>query len=230
MYVNQVNMTIDVGESSSTSISPDDNSMSVIGLVLAGGLSSRMGQDKSLLRLKDKNQTLLSHAQDLLTHAGVGTVLVSGKEPEQIHDIYPDCGPLAGVHAGMSYLAERHPGQVTERSGDDVQQAMGLLVLPVDMPNVTPNTLKALVSEGMQSDVIVHFTGFNLPVYIPYKTDLFTFLECVLREGKSLSLFNMFEKNHANAIANPGDIHPNEFDNINSPEQWLELNQSFTSG
>lgn len=230
MYFDQDNTMTGIRKISSPSMLPDSNSFNVIGLVLSGGLSTRMGQDKSLLRLTDTNQTLLSHARGLLTSAGVGTVLVSGKKPEQIHDIYPDSGPLAGIHAALSYLVEQHNGQDTERSGDDTQQFSGLLVLPVDMPNITPSTLKLLISQATQGDAIVHFTGFNLPVFIPYKANLFTYIECVLREDKSLSLFNMFVKNQANAIAVPADIRPNEFDNINSPEQWLELNQGLIKG
>tara|TARA_R110002012_G_scaffold166251_1_gene329631 strand:+ start:126 stop:815 length:690 start_codon:yes stop_codon:yes gene_type:complete len=226
MYFNQDSTMTGIRETSSPSMSPVSNSINVIGLVLAGGLSTRMGQDKSLLRRTDTNQTLLSHAQGLLTSAGVGTVLVSGKKPEQIHDIYPDSGPLAGIHAALRYLVEQH----TERSDDDAQQVSGLLVLPVDMPNITPSTLNLLISQATQGDAIVHFAGFNLPVYIPYKANLLTYIECVLREDKSLSLLNMFVKNQTNAIAVPGDIHPNEFVNINSPEQWLELNQGIVKG
>jgi len=70
------------------------------GIVLAGGLSSRMGQDKALLRWQGRS--LLAHMCALLQAAGAQTLRVSGSYPalpgvESVPDLVPRCGPLGGA-------------------------------------------------------------------------------------------------------------------------------------
>lgn len=72
------------------------------GIVLAGGLSSRMGQDKALLRWQGRS--LLAHMCALLQAAGAQTLRVSGSYPvlpgvESVPDLVPRCGPLGGSTA-----------------------------------------------------------------------------------------------------------------------------------
>ena len=86
------------------------------GLVLAGGQSRRMGQDKAVMSYH--GHPLMKHAATLLKHAGCQQVLISRNQPGYLNDILPDNGPLGGVHAALSTL----------NAGDE------LLVVPVDMP------------------------------------------------------------------------------------------------
>ncbi len=107
----------------------------VYGLVLAGGRSKRMGQDKALLRVDGETQ--LSRAVHLL-EPFVDQVFVSTRvdqqdEPErskfrQIVDRYRDLGPLAGILSAM----EEHPDA-------------GWLVLACDLPNVEELTIRYLL-------------------------------------------------------------------------------------
>lgn len=108
----------------------------VFGLVLAGGASKRMGQDKALLRVDGETQ--LSRAVALLK-SKLDRVFVSARvdqqdEPErkkyeQIVDRYQDMGPLAGVLSAM----ESYPDA-------------GWLVLACDLPNVDAHTIEFLIS------------------------------------------------------------------------------------
>ncbi|TYP75574.1 molybdenum cofactor guanylyltransferase [Paenibacillus methanolicus] len=91
------------------------------GLILAGGLSSRMGTDKAalliggkplLLRLAEgmareaRDPIAISVAderreaayRDLLRHSPVA------RQVRYVRDVYPGSGPLAGLHAGLSSL------------------------------------------------------------------------------------------------------------------------------
>jgi molybdopterin-guanine dinucleotide biosynthesis protein A len=87
-------------------VKPDPVQSSAEGFVLAGGRSTRMGQDKALLQLAgrsllelalDKLRTLPLAAapriaaarSDLSSYAGV------------IADLHPGCGPLSGIEAAM---------------------------------------------------------------------------------------------------------------------------------
>lgn len=80
-------------------------------LILAGGRSRRMGSDKPLLELG--GETLLERAVRFWrAREGIGAVLVAvgGEEhlpalPEgsrPVYDLYPGCGPMAGLHAAFA--------------------------------------------------------------------------------------------------------------------------------
>ncbi len=107
----------------------------VYGLVLAGGRSKRMGQDKALLCVDGETQ--LSRAVRLL-EPFVDQVFVSTRadqhdEPERskfrrIVDRYHELGPLAGILSAM----EEHPDA-------------GWLVLACDLPNVEELTIRYLL-------------------------------------------------------------------------------------
>ncbi len=100
------------------------------GIVLAGGLSTRMGRDKALLPWHGR--TLLEHMRGLLRQAGCRRVWVSGNYPAfgGIADRLARCGPLGGLYSVAMCMPE-----------------CATLVLPVDMPNVTPGLLQRLFAE-----------------------------------------------------------------------------------
>jgi molybdopterin-guanine dinucleotide biosynthesis protein A len=94
--------------------------------ILAGGLSSRMGRDKSRLRLGGR--TLLAHIR--------GTARVIGL-PHRIirHDLVVQCGPLGGLYTAL----------VTSR-------ADATLFLSCDMPFVSAGLLEMLVCKAKQDE------------------------------------------------------------------------------
>lgn len=107
------------------------------GLVLTGGKSKRMGQDKALLKINEKSQ--VQHAYDLLSEF-CAKVFVSCRPDQaelpgrrdfpQIHDkpSYADIGPLAGIVSAM----EEHP-------------RLPWIVLGCDLPFVTRQTIEKLI-------------------------------------------------------------------------------------
>ena len=95
---------------------PEQNNCA--GLILAGGQSRRMGQNKALIALD--GQTLLERAIERLRPQVQELAINAPQDALQQHDtavlenfsLVPDLktgflGPLAGVHAGMSYFAQR---------------------------------------------------------------------------------------------------------------------------
>jgi molybdenum cofactor guanylyltransferase len=86
--------------------------VSMAGYVLAGGRSSRMGQDKALLHVGSSVTMLQSIAQRVEESAGkvtlVGNPLKYGHFGYPvIPDLRQGCGPLAGMEAALSHsLAE----------------------------------------------------------------------------------------------------------------------------
>jgi molybdopterin-guanine dinucleotide biosynthesis protein A len=81
--------------------------MKAAAIILSGGKSSRMGTNKALLKINEK--TNIERIADTLKLSFNDIILVTN-HPEQypflgvkmVSDIYPDKGPLAGVHAGLN--------------------------------------------------------------------------------------------------------------------------------
>jgi molybdopterin-guanine dinucleotide biosynthesis protein A len=115
------------------------------GIVLAGGRSVRMGEDKSNLKLA--NQTLLSRVVQTVSLicpeviiAGGERGLADGHGPDVrwVADASGSFGPLAGVTAGL--LAARHDA---------------CLVVACDMPFLNPALLTHLVDRLEKFDAVV---------------------------------------------------------------------------
>ncbi len=172
--------------------------MSRMGFVLAGGESSRMGADKAFLDFG--RQTLLVRALTVMAAVSdrvaiVGdpgkfeTVLgsqfpVLSKSPRQslttenrelrtvIADVFPGCGPLAGIHAALVHsTAELN------------------LMLAVDMPFVSSELLAFLfrAAEDEDNDAIVTVprTRKGLqPLCAVYRREFGSVAEQALRAGK----------------------------------------------
>lgn len=114
-------------------------------VVLAGGLSRRMGQDKRRLRLWGADgPTLLEH-----TVAAVGAlcadVVVVLNDPEGwpglqgriVGDLFPDGGALGGIYSGLAACAHDYA-----------------LVVACDMPLLSPALLGAMLARPRDYDVL----------------------------------------------------------------------------
>ncbi|WP_068497384.1 molybdenum cofactor guanylyltransferase [Paenibacillus kribbensis] len=108
----------------------------VTGIIVAGGRSSRMGQDKALLQLG--GVTVLERIAEVLGQVA-GRVIAVTRDTEQYRglglettaDLYPGLGPLSGIHAGLS-------ASKTEWG----------IVVACDMPFVQPEVLHALLAHA----------------------------------------------------------------------------------
>lgn len=124
------------------------NSVKLLGVVLAGGRSCRMGQDKSELPFADSN--MLDVMINKLVLAGFTNILVSGRQHQNYDSIADDTsftGPLGGIRSTLM----RRPGYD------------GYVFLPTDMPLLPPTLLTAL----RHSVQAAFFTNHPLPCFIP---------------------------------------------------------------
>ncbi|MGB1090899.1 MAG: NTP transferase domain-containing protein [Oceanobacter sp.] len=133
----------------------------VLGLVLAGGESRRMGRDKALLPFKGFSSLLhrqvklmqqlplfelvVSRHERLQTPTDLGVPILSDHNDQQ-HD-----GPLAGLHSAAFAYPE----------------ADALLVLPVDLPLMDSSSMDRLLTEGIKRQVPLYFEDEYLPLYLP---------------------------------------------------------------
>ena len=172
----------------------------VIGVVLAGGGSRRMGRDKALLEWQGR--PLLDHVRARLWAAGCESVVTSRAAPGCIADFYPDRGPLGGIHA----VLRRRP-------------ANGYLVVPVDMPLLSVALLRGLIDGGRDHGHCYYRHSF-LPCYLSGDPGLPDRLAQRLRRG-DLALGGFLRALHARALDGGDDA---AFLNTNTPETWRRAN------
>lgn len=80
----------------------------ITGIVLAGGKSSRFGQDKGLFNYRGK--PLVLHASEIIKPI-CNEIFISTNSPHDyaftgiptIVDIHKDCGPISGIHSGLHH-------------------------------------------------------------------------------------------------------------------------------
>ncbi|MDG2176998.1 MAG: molybdenum cofactor guanylyltransferase [Gammaproteobacteria bacterium] len=181
------------------------------GLLLAGGKSSRMGQDKRLLKIE--GQSLLKRAIDLLEQSSASRILISGDVDEHdcIPDLLPDCGPLGGLHAVLHFL--------DNESGLD---GSPLLVIPVDMPMLDSNTLTALLDSIGESEAC-QYENEIFPCVFRMTSNLKDHLDGLFAEGKELggkrSMKALLVAFSAYSVSTE-KISDQTFKNMNHPDDW----------
>lgn len=128
--------------------------MTLVGVILAGGKSSRMGEDKALLPWRGAESLLMHQASTLAEIVGPDAVYVSGSRAgfKSIPDNKQNCGPLEGVKTSLEHLVRVH-------------SAFQVAFIPVDMPLLTSSEIGDLISNIGPSDAAI-FEGTNLPVFI----------------------------------------------------------------
>lgn len=141
-------------------------------VLLAGGHSRRMGRDKAQLRWQGR--TFLHHQAEKAQALGAGQILVSGYRGEDcpwpvVPDVYPERGPLGGMHA--CFQAAAHPL---------------CLVLSVDVPLVPKELLHRLVQAQRTTGgdaVLACCEGRWEPLIAVYRADLAGQIEQIIRPG-----------------------------------------------
>ena len=111
-------------------------------VILAGGLSRRMGRDKAALPAGDG--TLIEHLARRLAPVVDETIIAGGSgrpalpDVTMVEDRYPGLGPLAGMHAGL--LASRSPL---------------VWVVGCDLPDADPRLASLLCGLARDVDAVV---------------------------------------------------------------------------
>jgi molybdopterin-guanine dinucleotide biosynthesis protein A len=184
----------------------------VSAFILAGGKSSRMGQDKAFLRLGDR--TLLAHALQL-AHAVSGNAWIVGSTEKfadygsVAEDVYPERGPLAGIHAALT------------RTSTDLN-----LIMAVDLPFLQPGLLNYLISQacGTAAVVVVPRAGGGLqPLCALYRQSFAEVAERALRAGRN-KIDNLFAEVTTRVIEQEelqrNGFREEMFRNLNTRQDW----------
>jgi molybdopterin-guanine dinucleotide biosynthesis protein A len=192
----------------------------VSGFVLAGGKSTRMGQDKAAVTLNGR--TLLEHA--LAALRGVcrdvsilGRHDLYGSLAPVYEDIFSGCGPLGGIHAALSN-----------------SQTQFNLIIAVDTPFLVPEFLSYLAERAIASAAVVttpEIDDYTQPLCTVYSLDFLAIAEHALRlkNYKIVPLFPagrtlVIKQAELRRFAFAADM----FENLNTPEDLARARRRFS--
>ena len=201
-----------------------DSAEGIAGFVLAGGRSSRMGEDKALMELEGR--PLIAHALEVSRTAGLAPKIAGArtdlsKFAQVIADDEDGRGPLAGVVSALK------------------STVLGWAVfLSVDMPLMAPELMGCLIRSAQATGAAITLTSVNgfaqtFPTVVRRKV-LPSLHECLERdEGGCFSAFSAAAQQQgehvqvlaAEALAQSGlvadarGLWPYQwFQNVNTPE------------
>ncbi len=210
------------------------SAQSVTGFVLAGGRSSRLGQDKVLLPWN--NSTLLEEALRklcLVVGAEHGRVRICTNRlelgryapvvPDAQSDRAESAGPLAGILAAL-----------------EVAETDWNLFLPVDLPLLPVEFLSGLLAYARASQalaVIPYLANHPQPLCAAYHRKLLPGLQQAFLDGRYKVMLAMQEataqtantipENSALARYDVNPTHADWFLNINTPEELAQARTKF---
>jgi molybdopterin-guanine dinucleotide biosynthesis protein A len=182
-------------------------------IILAGGSSDRMGQDKASIAIEGSTilQALVCRFAD-----GLGPVIVVGRQEQGleveratvVHDIYQQAGPLGGLHAGL--LA----------SPDEES-----FVLACDMPFADPELARYMLTRLSDHDAVVPVLERGPePLFAVYRKSCLGAVESSIAAGR-LRMRDALERLDVLYVPEDKirerDPDLRSFVNINTPEDYL---------
>lgn len=184
--------------------------------MLAGGQSQRMGSNKALLRIDDR-ETLIERVVRNLKSLSDDIVVVSNT-PElyadlpvrQTSDQFSGAGPLAGLHAGLQ--AAQHPWS---------------LVVACDMPLVDHRLVRFMILLTQGHDLVVpRWNGDFEPLHALAHQTCLPAIETRLKAGQRRVI--SFYPDVRVRVVEPHEIgifdpEGRSFFNANTPDDWQRL-------
>jgi molybdopterin-guanine dinucleotide biosynthesis protein A len=175
----------------------------IVGLVLAGGRSSRMGEDKAMLRIDGRS--LLERTLAALRAAGAERVAISGSRAGGIPDRWPGAGPVGGIASAIEGLPDGE-----------------WLVVPVDMPWLGNEVLAPLLAS--RTNAATHWQDHPLPMRLtmnPSTRDVLA--DFMTRTGPGCSVSALQQRLGATTLPVDG-LDTRWLLNCNTPDEWREAN------
>lgn len=188
------------------------------GAILAGGRSSRMGCDKRFLKIN--SEYLVDRALRMVVNiVGADHTVLCGNVPDRncVHDSIVGIGPMAGILAAVQVVRARQGARDA-----------WLLVLPVDMPQLTEKLLYQLFLSipkiPEKSPSIIAYENFEMPFILRCDSKL---------EAKILEIckFDVASQRSIRWLLGSSDVLRVMLDpedkrlmiNANSPVEWEEV-------
>lgn len=183
--------------------------MNIEAIILAGGKSSRMGNDKGLALLN--NKPMVAHVIDTLKQITDDVIIISNQEEYNkfglpvYGDLIKESGPLAGIYTGLFY----------SKNNKNV-------VLSCDVPLVSVELLNFLIknSEGFDVTIPIKNNKTHQIIGIYDKKCIPTFKNELEQNQRKIKV--AIEKVNLN-IVDANQFNEKEFTNVNTPTEFKEL-------
>lgn len=185
-------------------------------VLLTGGKSRRMGQNKALLTIK--GQTFLEHTIAQLADFDELFLSASDKFPYLsfglpiVEDLMPDCGPMGGLYSSLCSC-----------------QSDWLLAVSCDMPLLDSGVLHYLlefVSDAYDAFVITDRSGRIHPLCAVYSKKAAAVFKKYLSEG-NYRLMAALESMRVKYVPLSHSIYPDTvLSNTNTPEDYAAIKRS----
>jgi len=177
----------------------------MIGFILAGGASRRMGRSKAFLDLG--GVTVIERVASLLKPL-FAEVAISTNDPERYghlglpvyRDLVSDCGPLGGIYTAL----KRSPNFAN-------------FFVPCDMPFVREDHIRRLMDVASGADVVLYRHEYFEPLLAIYTRNCLGAIEKMLTEGV-YSVLDLFPRVNVREVAFTEDR--SVFLSVNTPEDY----------
>lgn len=186
----------------------------ITGIVLAGGKSSRMGTDKSLMMLNEK--PIISYVIEAIRPLCSQIVISSNKHVydftgcEVWPDLYPVQAPMIGIYSCL------------ERSSTDLN-----IVVSCDVPFVETALFSHLLSNKGNSDIIVPVhDGYLEPLCAIYKKKVVTELQQYIDQQNYRLLEFIENASHKRLEISASLFSPRIFMNLNTLDEFKQASRN----
>lgn len=197
-------------------------SSKVTGIILAGGTSSRLGENKALIDVE--GMPLVERVNRRL-HSVVDKVILVTNTPElfgflnlpMVGDIYTGLGTLGGVHAGLHAIQDPYG-----------------LVVGCDMPFLNPALLRYLIESSVGYDVVMpRINDHHEPLHALYARRCLPTIERGIAAGERRVLLALAGLNiryipEVEIVSHDPDRL--SFFNINTPEELAYARALLSAG
>ncbi|HYB97293.1 MAG TPA: molybdenum cofactor guanylyltransferase [Vicinamibacterales bacterium] len=181
--------------------------MTLTGVVLCGGRSTRMGQDKGALRFG--SETMLERVTRIVGEVAERVVTVGRLDQHGItvHDSVEDLGPLSGIAAGLA------------ASTTDLN-----VIVACDMPLVKPAVLRRLIDAIGDAEVCVAVVDGHPSVLCGvYRSRVVSAAQALLDTGErrvTRLLARVTTTRVDGALLRDIDPHLDSFLSVDTPEKY----------
>lgn len=192
--------------------------MEIIGVILAGGKSSRMGKDKSLLEID--GELLIKQTVAIFRQFFGKLIIVSNAESKfglddivEISDIHTDLGPMGGIHTAL-----------THTDGEKI------FISACDTPQLSAELMALIIREAGDYEAVVPMIGGRPePLFGIYKKSILPIVEEQIALG-NVKINNLLKRlnvryileDEIKAVCNIDEV----FFNMNTPEDFEKYKKS----
>ena len=183
-------------------------------IILSGGKSNRMGENKSLMKLQGK--TIIEHSVLLMKSLFSNVILITNESDNYkfldipiYRDIFKENGPLAGIHTGLFYSQ-------SERN----------FIISCDLPLMNKKTVEYIMKFKSNKPITLYKAdGYIQQLAGVYSKTLLPTIENILENESKHSVYSLIDRVKTEIIEiGKLDLYKQGvFFNMNRPEDYKKI-------